>query len=572
MHNEFRYLVAINCRFVFRSSWFMRTDDDVFVNVEHLLTFLSGIDARRHHFIGQAGRGRGEEEGKLSLLWNQNFCMGGTGMVLSRPTLKQFVPKIETCLSNLMTGHEDVEVGRCVTLATGQSCTWAYEMQNLFFHSAGGKDERGLEIQPDMLNPTVLNNAITIHPVKSPKNMEKISAIIRGRKRLHLLTERRKLEFELAVLNGNHPESYDNLADLPPISSDSTWDFIYGNTLYTVDGGREKGKVSVRYKTTISRIVAQVVDKINKDAREKGRSIEYRDLYYAYINYNPRYGNTYILDILLVYKKFQGKKMTVKVRRHVFVREILVSTHIKRLTTEMVSPSPVPAVVPGDTPNYYEDGRRPVTLLLTVAGDNKLAALERFLGDYEGEVLLKMNPVKLVVVAFKETNQDTGIVNLLKEKVSYLEKEFPGFAITVVEKQAKFSRAIGLTAGLNKCQDTDLVFIVDVDISFNGQALENVRRFTVEGRSVYYPIVFSEFRDGGGYWRDFGYGIMAGFKKDIIAAGGFNTAIQGWGKEDVDLYDKLMKSGIFAFRSTDANLIHKYHKVNKHLFDMDFST
>ena len=50
-------------------------------------------------------------------------------MILSRPTLSALVPRIPTCLANLVTSHEDVEVGRCVSLATGRTCTWAYQMQ-----------------------------------------------------------------------------------------------------------------------------------------------------------------------------------------------------------------------------------------------------------------------------------------------------------------------------------------------------------------------------------------------------------------------------------------------------------
>ncbi len=53
-----------------------------------------------------------------------------------------FVPKIDTCLTNLLTNHEDVEIGRCVILATGHACTWAFEMQTLFYHRAGGKDDK----------------------------------------------------------------------------------------------------------------------------------------------------------------------------------------------------------------------------------------------------------------------------------------------------------------------------------------------------------------------------------------------------------------------------------------------
>jgi chondroitin sulfate synthase len=148
------------------------------------------------------------------------------------------------------------------------------------------------------------------------------------------------------------------------------------------------------------------------------------------------------------------------------------------------------------------------------------------------------------------------------------EEDYPGFHFQIVELGVNgkngisgFSRGVGLSEGLAHCRDSDLVFILDVDIKFNLKALENVRRFTVESHSVYFPIVFSEFQDAGGYWRDFGYGIMAGYKKDIITAGGYNTNIKGWGIEDVDLYEKLLKSNITVFRSVEPNLIHKYHKV-----------
>ena len=143
-----------------------------------------------------------------------------------------------------------------------------------------------------------------------------------------------------------------------------------------------------------------------------------------------------------------------------------------------------------------------------------------------------------------------------------MEKEYPGFSvIKVIEENGRFSRGVGLMKGMTSCKDSDLIFIIDVDISFNTKALENVRRFTVEEKSVYFPIVFSEFRDGGGYWRDFGYGIMSGFKKDIMTVGGYKTDIVGWGKEDVDLYDKIMRSKLYVYRSIDSNLVHKYHKV-----------
>ena len=38
------------------------------------------------------------------------------------------------------------------------------------------------------------------------------------------------------------------------------------------------------------------------------------------MRHHPLYGMDYIIDILLVYRKYEGRKMTVQVRRHAYVR------------------------------------------------------------------------------------------------------------------------------------------------------------------------------------------------------------------------------------------------------------
>jgi hypothetical protein len=73
----------------------MRTDDDVFVRGEQLLNLLSGINRTELHFLGQAGRGKSSEEGKIDLDSNANFCIGGCAgvVVMSRPVLRRLAHK-----------------------------------------------------------------------------------------------------------------------------------------------------------------------------------------------------------------------------------------------------------------------------------------------------------------------------------------------------------------------------------------------------------------------------------------------------------------------------------------------
>lgn len=46
---------------------------------------------------------------------------------------------------------------------------------------------------------------------------------------------------------------------------------------------------------------------------------------YGYVRNHPLSGLDYIMDILLVYKKYEGRKMTVPVRRHAYLRNSFVT-------------------------------------------------------------------------------------------------------------------------------------------------------------------------------------------------------------------------------------------------------
>ncbi|GFS14991.1 chondroitin sulfate synthase 1 [Elysia marginata] len=124
---SFMMLKYMHDHYLDKFEWFMRADDDVFIKGDKLDAFLRGINSSQALFIGQAGTGKAEELGKLSLAPDENFCMGGPGMIFSRETLRRMAPHISFCLRNLYTSHEDVEIGRCVRKFAGIQCTWSYE-------------------------------------------------------------------------------------------------------------------------------------------------------------------------------------------------------------------------------------------------------------------------------------------------------------------------------------------------------------------------------------------------------------------------------------------------------------
>lgn len=92
--------------------WFLRADDDLYIKGDSLEKLLRGLDPSRSHAIGQAGLGNSQEYGLLALGQSDNYCMGGPGIVLSRETMRKLSPNLQHCLEHLLTGHEDVELGR----------------------------------------------------------------------------------------------------------------------------------------------------------------------------------------------------------------------------------------------------------------------------------------------------------------------------------------------------------------------------------------------------------------------------------------------------------------------------
>lgn len=132
---SFTMLKYMHDNYIDNFEWFLRADDDVYVRTDRIESFLRSINSRKPWFIGQTGRGNSEEFGLLSLESDENFCMGGPGVILSRETLKRIAPYIDECLGNLYTNHEDVELGRCVRRFAGVSCTWSYEASSVRFSS-----------------------------------------------------------------------------------------------------------------------------------------------------------------------------------------------------------------------------------------------------------------------------------------------------------------------------------------------------------------------------------------------------------------------------------------------------
>lgn len=336
---------------------------------------------------------------------------------------------------------------------------------------------------------------------------------------------------------------------------------------------------------------------INRNSRQKGRAIDFKEILYGYSRVNPLHGPDYILDLLLVYKKFKGKrKMTVPVRRHAYLQQSFLEVQfkeeglptipqLKQLQSDVHEPVKMAhlrekgSALEGDLEKAVEGiPYTRVNFVLPLCGRYK--TFLQFMHNFEDVCLKKNENVSLVVMLFRSDQDDRS-----EETISFihtLQEKYPDFKLKVVSIQGTFSRGVALQRGSVMYAEDDLLFFIDVDMYVHPDTLQRIRLNTVEGKSVYYPIVFSQydpqlvcekdnssvcspratpfaFDSQSGSWRLFGYGIAAMFTSDFRRVGGFDLDIKGWGKEDVGLAEKFIAFNMSVFRSADVGLVHIFH-------------
>ncbi len=153
------------------------------------------------YYIGQPGMGTKEEYGKLALGENENFCMGGPGIILSRETLTRFTPHIKKCLKNFYTNHEDVELGRCVHKYANTSCTWSYEMQHILYNHPNKTE--GYKVR-NLVSTDILR-AVSLHSIKDIRVFTRVHNFALQRRIIELeqrnLLLRRQINIYDKILN-----------------------------------------------------------------------------------------------------------------------------------------------------------------------------------------------------------------------------------------------------------------------------------------------------------------------------------------------------------------------------------
>ena len=210
-----------------------------------------------------------------------------------------------------------------------------------------------------------------------------------------------------------------------------------------------------------------------------------------------------------------------------------------------------------------------VNFLVTLSGLSN--RLEHFLEQYERNVLQLGEDATLTIVLFESPDAPT-----VHSMVQHYLSRYQGAQMSVIDVQGDFARGVGLHFGLSRFTKDQLVFVVDVDLDISTDFLQRCRLNTIQGKQVYFPVFFKLYKQDfvnryhranhsllisrhRGHWAHYSYGMLCIYAGDYRNTGGFDTTMRGWGEEDIDLLNKVMKSGLEVFRAPDPGLVHNWH-------------
>lgn len=198
-----------------------------------------------------------------------------------------------------------------------------------------------------------------------------------------------------------------------------------------------------------------------------------------------------------------------------------------------------------------------------------------FLKMYEQICLATAESCRLVVSVLGRKD-----ISHIKQSIAELEVKYPKglFKIVVSSSGKLFSRARALHFGLSALNGSDLAFLCDADMRItNKHFLDNCQQNAIQGKRVYYPEVFLYYDMNyayrfdrkpaqfaitrrHGHWGTYGYGMVVLYKSDYNQTTGFDISNEGWGGEDEDLFQKLVKTNLAVLKAPEPLLYHRYHE------------
>ena len=560
---SFKMIEYVSKHFVDKYEWFIRADDDVYLRPDKLRRYLLRLDSSDDLVIGQPGTGKKEEIGKLGLGKDDNFCLGGPGIMMTASVLRKVGPNIVTCLNQTASFHEDVEIGRCLRQFGGVMCPWGFEAKELFRQVY----ENPLEAYHGSLDAIEYIKGISFHPVKDPAYMRRMHVFFSTYNVHRFLIRQRSLHRTLKNIDpflkgGMHWKSsrqllsdHNDRTHRCARNSSQPWESFDFSKVWAL---RDKPPLRYIHDGTEA-AMTKVVDFSREVLLRDGETNLYEKVSFdkwhkGYMRVDPKVGTEFLLDIGTKYQTrdpHQNVKIT-RTRRSVRIRQTFGKFLMR---------------------SEGDYGVSKTTLHFIVPLMGRLENFKRFLKSFEEEFILRDDPVKLLIIYFPDAASPVE----QKQAFDACAKKYPSIEMKWLDVKGPFKRAVALQMGTDYFGNNSLLYFCDVDLVFRREFADRCRANAVLEKRAYFPVMFSQFNPlitfankphpghyyyakEAGFWRWYSFGPVCAYAKDIKDSGGLNTDLLGWGLEDVDLYEKFLKrNDIEIFRAPDPGLVHVYH-------------
>ena len=138
-----------------------------------------------------------------------------------------------------------------------------------------------------------------------------------------------------------------------------------------------------------------------------------------------------------------------------------------------------------------------------------------------------------------------------------------------------FSHAYSYNLVAGTLQESDLMLFFDHNFVFTADFLAHCRMNAVQGRQVYFPVLFSFYKPelvhkyiqrppqmlisaDTGFFLRYNYQVVAIYKSDYDRIGGFDSKQGGNLNDDVRFVDKLLATDLFVMRALEPHLRRNY--------------
>ena len=403
--------------------------------------------------------------------------------------------------------------------------------------------------------------------------MYHVHQFVVGRKLNRTQHEMRELKWMLDRMTELLPQSdhklqagYKERVEVTSTDDILPWQLVNHNVLMSDEENVPTRDIPGSWNTELELVMQKAVQYLN--AQSESEHI-HRRIVNAYWRVDPTVGIHYIIDFEA--SSPDDEKWAAQPKRH-------RGTFTRPLNAPEVSP-PLP---PSSSGQY-------VTIAVCLTSEHT-TELQEFMTRLE-MVLDRDQKVNLIVVQMRSPGQKqkprraTNVIDP-KSILSLYKTKYRSASFTVLDTPSLLSRSHGIAVVLRESRPSEVLFLADLDLDFDGSFLERCRTIPLQGQQVYFPVIFSQnspsllasfnhslldssITQYSGHWLAQSYNTACIYAADLLAVSA-QSELKGI-SSDVNLmevYKGLLEKKYEIIRAPDKRL--KRIHSDKRKCDLDF--